>query len=203
MDTAEPRRRGRPRKIIENVNLEAAVADLQEMKAALRPALRSEMREEDPRAAADRRAKEILGHLNGDFDQAQDEFYINPTMIPPGWAYEWKRHSVYGKEESEYQVQLAQTGWTAVPASRHPALMPASWKGNTIDRKGQRLMERPQVISDRMRDADLQRARAQVRGQRDQLAMTPANTLSRDADPRVSPMIKKSYEASVIPESAP
>lgn len=203
MDAIKPGRRGRPRKVIEGMNPEAETADLAEVREAIRPSLRAEMRDEDPRVAALRRAAEIEQQIQGNFEQAQDDFYINPTMIPPGWAYEWKRFSVYGKEETEYQVQLAQTGWTAVPASRHPALMPAGWKGQTIDRKGQRLMERPQIITDRMREADLMRARAQVRGQSAQLGQTPANTLSRDADPRVAPMIKKSYEASVIPEKAP
>jgi hypothetical protein len=60
-------------------------------------------------------------------------------------------------------------------------------------------MERPKEISDEIRNIELKRARAQVRIKEAQLAGTPEGTLSRDADPRTRPNIKKSFDMP-IPE---
>lgn len=165
-----------------------------------RPEMRPEMRLEDSRAAAQRRAAEILGHI-GDLDEGTDEFYIPRDMIPDGWDYEWKRRTVQGQEDPAYQVALARTGWTPVPVKRHPELMPANWTGMTIERKGQVLMERPKEISDRVRQLDDRRARNQVRAKEQQLAAAPPGTMEKEfSDPRTRPQIKKSYEAMPIPK---
>ena len=164
-----------------------------------RPAMRPQMREDDPRSAAAKRAAEILGHL-GDMDDGTDEFYIPVAQVPDGWSYEWKRKLVYGAEDPAYQVALARTGWEAVPARRHPEMMPANWKGETIERKGMILMQRPREITDRVDQLNKQRARNQVRAKEQQLAAAPPGSMEREySDPRTRPSIKKSFEAMPIP----
>jgi hypothetical protein len=159
-----------------------------------RPALR----EEDPRERARKRAEELRSHL-GELDDGTDDFYVDSNAVPDGWEYQWKRHTIYGQEDPAYQVALARSGWTAVPASRHPEMMPAGTNDGVIFRKGMILMECPKEIVDERRTIEKRRAREQVRHKEDQLAGTPDGTMTREhRDAR--PKIKKSYEAMPIPE---
>lgn len=160
--------------------------------------IRPAMREDDPRAAAARRAAELRGHL-GDVVDGQDDFYVPLDEIPDGWTYEWKRHSTYGQEDPAYQIQLLRAGWEPVPAARHPWMMPHKTDSATILRKGMILMQCPTEIIDERRNAELRKARMQVKAKEAQIAGTPEGTMTRD-DSRVRPNIKKSYEAMPIPE---
>ena len=160
--------------------------------------MRPAMREEDSRAAAAKRAAQLREHL-GDVVEGQDDFYIPLDEIPDGWTYEWKRHTTYGQEDPAYQIQLARSGWEAVPATRHPWMMPANNANGTILRKGMILMQCPTEIIDERRAAELRKARLQVRHKEQQIAGTPDGTMTRD-DARVRPKINKSYEAMPIPE---
>lgn len=161
-----------------------------------REEMRATPREEDPRARAERRAAEIRQHLKGDSSEGVDRFYIDPHVIPDGWSYEWKRKTIWGKEDPAHEVELARKGWEPVPASRHPEMMP---KGNwqTIERDGMILMERPKVLTDDAHNSNLKNARLQVRAKEAQLNQAPDGTFERD-DPRVKPSIKKSYAAMPI-----
>jgi hypothetical protein len=150
---------------------------------------------------ARKRAAELRGHMD-DTTGGTDEFYVPLEIIPDGWTYEWKRRLVLNQEDPAYTVQLAQDGWEAVPLSRcrrHRAMMPANWTGNTIERHGMILMERPEEITREYRERDIRNARAQVRVKEQQLAATPDGTLTR-SDPRVAPKINKSYSPIAVPE---
>jgi hypothetical protein len=166
---------------------------------AMRPDARALQREEDPRARAERRAAEIRKHNEGASTGEADRFFIDPRMIPDGWSYEWKRKTLWGKEDTAHDVEMSRLGWEAVPVTRHPELMP---KGNfqTIERDGMILMERPKVLTDEAHAANLRRARQQVRAKEAQLSQSPDGTLPRDEDARTRPVIKKSYEAMPISE---
>lgn len=200
------RRRGRPRNDPKTAQEEALMpapveAAPQEAVAPAtppRPALRTAMREEDPRAAATRRAQEIMGHI-GDVDAGTDDFYFDMRTVPDGWCYEWKRKTVYNQEDPAYQVQLARTGWTPVPASRHPEMMPVGAHYQTIERKGQVLMERPQEITDQFRRLDEKRAKDQVRVKEGQLSSAPQGQFDRN-HPQARPNIKKGYEPMPVPK---
>jgi hypothetical protein len=196
MENEAPRRRGRPRKFQEDAN--SAILDAPKTEKPIeRPAMRTEMRDRNPRAEAERRAAEILGHV-GNLDEGTDDFYVDPNKIPDGWTYEWKRKTVYGQEDPAYQVQLARTGWTAVPASRHPEMMPAAGGFQTIERKGQILMERPQIVTDQVVQLNNRRARDQVRVKEQQLSSAPDGQFGRD-HAQVKPKINKGYEPVPIP----
>jgi hypothetical protein len=160
-----------------------------------------EFAEEDPRTRAARRAAELRSH--GGVNENADDFYINPAIIPDGWSYEWKRHTVLNQEDPSYQVQLAQTGWEPVPRYRHPEMMPENYRGEAITKKGMILMERPMEITDEANARELRKARSQVRQKEQQLNGQPAGPGSPfDPTNKGSPMVKitKSYEPMPIPE---
>ncbi len=156
-------------------------------------------REEDPRARAARRALELREQTASD-DDGVDKFYIDPKLIPDGWSYEWKTYTVLGKENPSYQVAMAHKGWEAVPRSRHPQLMPINYQGETIEREGLILMERPLEITNEAKARDLRIARAQVRGKEEQLGASPAGTFDRANKDQSLVKVKKSFEAMPIPE---
>ena len=178
------RRRGRPPVADDAVVSEGTVA---------RPDMRAEVRGEDSVSRAARRAAELRGHL-GDMDQGTNEFYVDLSSVPDGWTYEWKRKSILGAEDTSHTISLARMGWEVVPASRHPEMMPAHFAGNTIERKGLILMERPTEIVEEVRRLQNQEARKQVRDKEAQLSGTPDGTLTRDHE-QVRPKIKKGWES--------
>ena len=126
----------------------------------------------DPMERARRRAAELREH--GSFDAGGDKFAFDLSIVPPGWSYEWKRVLVMGASDPSYQVSLAQRGWEAVPASRHPEMMPMNSNDATIDRDGMRLMERPAVITEEAKDAEKRTAREFLKGKEDQVMRAPA-----------------------------
>ncbi len=167
-----------------------------------RPDMRPPLRDDDPRAAAARRTAEIEGHL-GDMNEGTDEFFFSPDQVPDGWTYEWKRRTIMGQEDPAYQVALARTGWEPVPSRRHPEMMPFNWKGDTIERKGMVLMQRPKAITDRIEEMDRHRARNQIKAKEQQLNAAPPGTMENEfSDARTRPVIKKSFEAIPIPKDA-
>lgn len=164
-----------------------------------RPPLRPDfVTEEDPRERAARRAAEIRQHLGGGFDDSIDEFKAPPP--PPGWHYEWKRHTIVGWEDTTYQVELRRLGWEPVPADRHPEMMPPNSKSANIERKGMVLMERPLELVEEARSIERRRAIGQVRAKEAQLAGVPDGGLGHRDHPQAKPNIKKSFEAMPIPE---
>lgn len=161
--------------------------------------MRAEPREPDSRAAAAARAAEILNGIGGDLDEGTDDFYVNPTDVPDGWCYEWKRRTTLNQPDPSYEVALARTGWQAVPAGRHPTYMPGDSKAKTIERKGMVLMERPAEITQRVREIDENRASNQVRQKEAQLNAAPDGQFGRDN--KGAPLVKvsKSYERGQMP----
>jgi hypothetical protein len=154
---------------------------------------------DDAKARAAKRAAQLLEHDEFDGDE-EDAFYIDPKEVPEGWCYEWKTLTVLGQPDPSYQVSLAHKGWEAVPRSRHPSWMPDNWKGETIERKGMLLMERPQEITDRVRAAEARKAQLQVRGKEAQLGAAPAGQFERDNKGNPLVNVKRSYEHIAVPE---
>lgn len=212
--TNAPKKRGRPPKlkqaVEESIQTTAALNEQNAhateeafepvVVAPARPEMRPTMREEDPRARAARRAAELRDHHNGDMDDGVDEFYIDPADIPEGWSYEWKRRTVLGAEDPAYQVALARAGWEPVPTSRHPSYMPMGGDYPFIERKGMILMERPMEITDDARNAELRKARMQVRQKEAQLNSAEGGQFERTNKDQSLVNVRKSYEAMPIPD---
>lgn len=167
--------------------------------------IRPEMRptataEESPRERAARRTAELKGHASDITDDGTDEFHLELGIIPDGWSYEWKTRTILGKEDPAHEVALSRKGWEVVPASRHPELMPMHYKGVEITRKGMVLMERPMEITQEARNAELRKARMQMRDKEAQLNQSKGGEFDRSnkGDPLVK--INKKFEAMPIPE---
>jgi hypothetical protein len=154
----------------------------------------------DPMERARRRAAELREHTT--FSDTGDKFGFDLSIIPPGWSYEWKRLTVMGAPDPAYQVNLAQRGWEAVPADRHPEMMPLGHVGGTIDRDGMRLMERPLTITEDAKAAEKKEARDLVRGREAQLTGgETAGAFARDNRGESINTIKKSYEQIDVPKN--
>ena len=91
-----------------------------------------------------------------------DQYYIDPSLIPPGVSYEWKREATYGAKDYSYTMGLQENGWEPVPAARHPNFMPPGYSG-AIERGGLVLMERPIELTEEARQEDYQNALAPIR----------------------------------------
>lgn len=159
---------------------------------------RQTMREEDSRMRAAARAEEIRKHRQGQNLDELDRFKIETHIIPEGWTYEWKRRTLFGKEDPAYQVELSRQGWEPVPLTRHPEMMPQGWENDTIERDGMILMERPSELTSEARDVELRRAKNQVRAKEQQLGSAPDGQFGRDHQ-QVRPSIKKGYEPMPVP----
>ena len=155
------------------------------MDEAIAPAARPEkradprlaMREESSRDRAARRAAEIAGHLP-DENEAVDAFDVS-GLQPEGFRYQWKMRTILGQEFPQRQLEQAKHGWEAVPASRHPQLMPHGWKGSDIEREGLVLMERPTVIQEEMERRERKEARDLVQGNREKLGEASPGEFAR------------------------
>jgi len=161
-----------------------------------RPPMRPPMREEDPRAAAARRAAEIRS--NQVDDDGVDEFKL--PRAPDGWTYEWKTKSVMGAINHAHLTELRRQGWEEVPTARHPEEMPLGGHDPVIERKGMILMQRPTVIVEEARAIQIAKARNQVRFKEEQLSGTPEGGLGHRNHDQVKPRISKGYEPLPVPK---
>jgi hypothetical protein len=167
-----------------------------EMRADPRPA----MREESSRERAARRAAEIMGNLPDSEDA--DKFNV-ASLQPDDFTYEWKMRTVTGKEFPQQQIELAKYGWEAVPASRHPELMPRGWTGQTIEQEGLVLMERPKVITDKIKARDRANALAPIQNMKEKLAgVAPGQFARVDAHGNTNVKVAKAYTPVDIPGDA-
>ena len=139
---------------------------------------------------AEARLKEIE-KLNDGLDP--EDQYAAPEP-PDGFEYEWKRKTIYGQEDPTYAVELIRQGWEAVPLSRHREMMPHGWAGETIERGGNVLMERPKVLCERSRLRDKQKTAQELREKEIQLGVAPRGQFDRN-----SARVRKTFEPMAIP----
>jgi hypothetical protein len=149
------------------------------------------------RAAA--RAKQIREHRGDEIDEG-DKFAIDQSIIPEGWDYQWKRHTVLGKDDPSYDVNLRMNGWEPVPAKRHPQMMPSGSAASAITRDGMILMERPMELTMEAKARDKRKAQLQVRAKEASLAEAPQGQFGRDNKGAPLASVSKSFEAIPIPK---
>lgn len=129
--------------------------------------------------AAELRAREIEESLEGSGGSGSNELDLPANLAPDGWTYELKAMSIVGQENRHHMLGRLREGWTPVPASRHPWLMPAGHQG-AIEIKGLQLMERPTILVNRAKKAEEREALDQIRNSEAKLHEAPANTGPRD-----------------------
>jgi len=114
------------------------------------------------------RSRNIKGHVDY-FDMVKHE-------VPPDASYEWKRYSLWGKEETQSLVIYQENGWTPVPADRHPALPKV---GDCIIHEGMILMERPKHLTQEARAEDRVAASEAMRMNVQKVGETPSGQMDR------------------------
>lgn len=83
---------------------------------------------------------------------ANDKYAIDQNIVPDGFVYEWKRHSVYNQPDPAYEAELLNNGWRFVNPSRHPGVfLSPNTSEQIIVRDGLALMCRPKVLNDEER----------------------------------------------------
>lgn len=127
--------------------------------------------------------------------QAKDKFAIPDEFRQVGTSYEWKRASVYGKEDYGHIIEMREQGWEPVDAKMMPGFMRDDYDGPVI-RDGLILMERPQELTDEARAEDRLDAKNQVRIKEAQLVESGPGQFARDKN--ISG-VKHSYERGEIP----
>jgi hypothetical protein len=100
-----------------------------------------------------------------------------------------------GQDDIDRIRQNELNGWTPVPLSRHPELMPKGWKGEVIEVGGLILSERPQIFTDEAREDERRAAREAVLTKEMQMKEGRSGDLGRRQVNRFS----KSYSAIDVP----
>lgn len=132
-----------------------------------------------------------------DSDLVLDRFYAE---APPGWTYEWKTHTVFGKQFPHYSNQLLRSGWSPVPANRHRELLFPEYTDESIIVDGLMLMERPKELTERRRLRERQKATDQVRNSEAKLVEAPPGTAPRDAHRKTHPRVGSTVGPIGIPD---
>jgi uncharacterized Zn-finger protein len=101
-----------------------------------------------------------------------DQFHIDTTIVPKGWTYQWNVVTVTGNPDVVHSMnmEMAANGWKPVPADRHPGIfMP-------IGAKGERLEERPEILTAEAKWEDEQNAKNLVRDRNESLKLTKVSS---------------------------
>lgn len=130
-----------------------------------------------------------------------DRFYVDPTTIPEGVSFEWKRHSVYGQQDPSYIASLRRNGWEPALAEDFPEQVLEGETGPII-KDGQIAMVRPMELTKQARDEAERSAKEQVRAREAQLGLAPAGTGPRErvGELDARPQISKEYVRPVAVE---
>ena len=212
MNTAAP---ARPRRRRQQRQEEQPpeVVELPDTSAAFTPPLRNappqrdeprgDPRGETSREAAERIGREILERTAGQDTDFHDDFQLPEGIEPDGWEYQWKTRTVLGAENPGEMVALEMAGWRAVPANRHPELMPRGGHFEVIERGGQILMECPKIVTKAQRIREQRKAMERMDINRARLGQPAAGTTFQRNNGKnvgVDPQINKTYEPILVPK---
>jgi hypothetical protein len=103
-----------------------------------------------------------------------DPFDIPPEIVPQGWCYQWNVVSVVGNADvvMDQGMSMYENGWRPVPAERHPGrFVPSGTKGQIL-RGGQRLEERPLVLTEEAREEEIRTAKRLISDRNDSLKLS-------------------------------
>lgn len=131
---------------------------------------------------------------------ADDQYHIDPSEIPEGSSYEWKRLSCHGEEYPYYIAQMRKQGWEPVDPRRHPNWFPPGFNEPHIVKGGQLLMERPIELTQEALMERRHLARRQLVEAEERLGKAPRELSSRDLgnDEKVRATVHKEDRKSVV-----
>ncbi len=135
----------------------------QQVREEVRPEVRADVREEARQVAT--KKLELT-----EFD-SEDQFHIDPRMIPPGMSWEWKAENIVGKPNTTRMTRYKINHWTEVPQDRYPGLV--------TRKEGMVLMERPAYLTEESTKRQFKKAQQQARQVGARIAETPDGTFTR------------------------
>ena len=204
METSAP---ARPRRRRQQRQEEAPPVPVMEVETRAAPPpredMRGEQRVETSRERAEREGRAILDRTAGQDTDFHDDFALPPGIEPDGWEYQWKTRTVLGAENPGEMVALEMAGWRAVPANRHPELMPRGGHFEVIERGGQLLMECPRIVTEHQRIREKRKAMERMEINRQRLGAPAAGTTFQRNNGKsvgVDPQINKTYEPIAVPK---
>ena len=114
--------------------------------------------------------------IKRDSDEAKDNLFVPPEIIPNDIVVEWKRMATYNKEDKAHMAELRRKGWRAVPSDAEgfadhfqSFISPGS---DIIEFEGMILMMRPKYMSDAARKEQTKKASSLVIDKMDEMGMT-------------------------------
>lgn len=129
---------------------------------------------------------------------ADNQLYVNPSEIPDGFAVEWKRYQVYGKEDSPHLNGLFRDGWEPAQPKDFPSLTGKYHKGQYIlggNNQDVILMIRPKELTQEAVAEDKANATKQVRTKMEEIGLSKPNEAPRhDSTGRSLTKVSRSYE---------
>jgi hypothetical protein len=141
--------------------------------------------------------------IQQNLEDENDMLFIPPEIVPEGMRYNWKTLSVLGQPQSRRYGRFQMTGWTPVPASRHPGMFtPAGFEGE-IEYDGLILMEKPEEACLETEAREFRKAREQVQGKEQQLRGGDVRGVGFDTKHKSalrSNRVNKTYEKIEVPE---
>ena len=141
--------------------------------------------------------------IQAKYEEEADMLFIPPEIIPDGMRDNWKTVSVLGQQQARRYGRLEMTGWSPVPAERHPGLFtPTGYKGN-IEYDGLVLMEKSEEACRQVEAREYIKANEQVRAKEQQIRGGDVRGVAFDSKHRSalqSNKVGKSYEKLEVPE---
>lgn len=104
----------------------------------------------------------------------ETELTVNPAEIPDGFTVEWKRVSIYGKEDKQNMIGLEKDGWEPASPKDFPSLVGKNHRGSVITngKEDLMLMIRPIELTEEARAEELANARNQVRNKFEEIGIS-------------------------------
>lgn len=135
-------------------------------------------------------------------DEEGDMLRIPPEIIPDGMRYNWKTYSVFGQIQARRFGRYEATGWSPVPASRHPGLFTPKGYQGMIEYDGLVLCEKPEELCMRAEAREVLKAKGQVLGKEAQIRGGDIDGVRFDTKGRAARTNKvgKSYEPFSVPQ---
>lgn len=116
-------------------------------------------------------------------EEQEGPFTVDPSRIPDGMTYMWRRVSYAGKEDVKHQASGQRKRWMPVPNQRHPEIIGERAAKETPEAAiivdGLMLCERPAFITKAAEARRDEVARSRVRNQMQSLKLTPEGQLPR------------------------
>lgn len=163
------------------------------------PGNKAKAAEPPVRAASMERSEEEPLRRRKPQSEGDKNFFIPDELLAEldarGLSANWKRLSVYGKEEgASHFMDIEDAGWRPLSLKSFPRfakLMPTNWTSDTLDRGGQRLYVRPKSFTQEAEAENLDAARDAVDAQKEKISGSRRGEFERGGRADIDPIVRR------------